>query len=123
MHCVHFSGTIYNTVNKGLNPGHRSFPEVGVLHELLYSVICIGSDKTLVVVRALCVDLPESGFADILDIGYIWIYCVDLAESRLAVLWILFLSGYNLWIYQRVDLLFTGCCLHPKVETFVGQSL
>ena len=33
---------------------------------------------------------------------------MDLPESGFAVLWILFVSGYILWIYQRVGLLYFG---------------
>ena len=63
----------------------------------------------------MCVDLSESGSAEfwiLFTSGYImWIY-----QSGFAALWIFFVSGYNLWIYQRLDLLFIGCSLHPEVE-------
>ena len=48
---------------------------------------------------------------------------MDLPQNGFAVLWILFISGYNLWIHQRVDLLYIGYCLHPEVESLVVQSL
>ena len=37
---------------------------------------------------------------------------MDLPESGFAVLCILFASGYSVWIYQRVDLLYFRYCLH-----------
>ena len=55
-----------------------------------------------------------------MDIVYIWIYCVDLPESRFVALLILFISGYNLWIYHRVDFLFIACCMHPEDDSLVG---
>ena len=31
---------------------------------------------------------------------------------------IVFISGCNLWIYQRVDLLYNRYCLHPDVDVY-----
>ena len=47
---------------------------------------------------------------------------MDLPESGFAVFWILLMSGYNLWIYVRVDLLYIGY-LHPGVDSLVIHTL
>ena len=36
-----------------------------------------------------------------LDIVCIYVQCLDLPESGFAVLWILLVSGYSVWIYQE----------------------
>ena len=40
---------------------------------------------------------------------------MDLPDSGFAVLWILFVSGCSMWIYQRVDLLYCEYCLYLDV--------
>ena len=37
---------------------------------------------------------------------------MNLPESGFAIFWMLFISGYSVWIDQRVDLLYFGYCLH-----------
>ena len=48
---------------------------------------------------------------------------MDLLESRFAEFFILFISGYIVSIYQRLDLLYIGCCLTSELDSLVGETL